>query len=358
MARSMKPETLKATCSIALPAEPPEWVHLMPLGEIKGRDGRRWTLANPQAVVAASKSAGLDAVVDYEHQTDLAEKNGQPAPAAGWIKEFEVRADGIWGRVEWTAQAAQQIRDKQYRYLSPTFLHRKTGEVIAILRAALTNAPDLYLTALATRQDDHSMEELLKALAAALGLPEDTNQETALAKVGDLVQSAKAAGDTVSALRKALKLDDKAGADDIAKAVETAMAKSAKAGTDVDPNAYVPRAEFDRVSEELATTKSDLSEIKTGLTADKATASVETAMKAGKIAPASKDWALAYAKKDPAGFAAFVEGAPVVVSPDTEIRPGKPKPGSPLTDEEKATCRQLGVSEEAFLKTRDAEAAR
>jgi phage I-like protein len=340
---------LTATCSILLPEGTPEWVHLMPLGAIKGRDGREWKLADPQAVVTASSSRGIDAVIDYEHQTDLAEKNGQPAPAAGWIKEFQVRTDGIWGRVDWTALAAERIQAKEYRYLSPTFLHRKSGEVVAILRAALTNVPDLYLTALATEQDDDSMEELLKALRAALGLQENASQETAIAKVADLVKSAATATSAATALataRKALGLADDADA----KAIETAIA-TARQKADVDPKAFVPRAEFDRVA-------TSLTKLQTDLSADKATEAVEAAMRDGKIAPASKDWAVAYAKKDAEGFADYVKGAPVVVTPGGGGNPTPSKAGSPLTEDELATCRQLGLTEEAFKKTRDAEVTR
>lgn len=48
----------------------PDLVHLLPLGEIKGRDGRLFILDNPEGVVSASLSQGLDLVIDYEHQGD------------------------------------------------------------------------------------------------------------------------------------------------------------------------------------------------------------------------------------------------------------------------------------------------
>lgn len=352
----MKFGHLKATCSILLPDGAPEWVHLLTLGVIRGRDGREWKVTDPQAVVAASAARGLDAVIDYEHQTDLAEKNGQPAPAAGWIKEFQVRADGIWGRVDWTAQGAERIRAKEYRYLSPTFVHRKSGEVVAILRAALTNAPDLFLTALATEQDDDSMEELLKALRAALGLPETATQETALAKVGDLVKSAATAASAETALaaaRQALGLADDADA----KAIETAIATAKAAKVDPDPKAFVPRAEFERVSTQLAGLEKSLTADKATAAAEKAAAAVEKAMCDRKIAPASKDWAIGYATKDPDGFAAYCKAAPAVIAPGGGLE-RKPKAGDPLSEEEKAMCRQLGLDEAAFLKSRDEEVAR
>lgn len=62
-------------------------------------------------------------VIDYEHQTDHTSENGQPAPAAGWIRELDVRGGALWGRVEWTAKAAASIAAREYRYISPTFRH-------------------------------------------------------------------------------------------------------------------------------------------------------------------------------------------------------------------------------------------
>ena len=82
-------------------------------------------------------------------------------------------------------------------------------------------------------------------------------------------------------------------------------------------------------------------------------------MEAGKIAPASKEWALGYARSDPDGFRAFCAAAPVVVAPGSQGRKGQPdKKDGPLTDAEKAICRATGVSEDAYLKTRNEETAR
>jgi Mu-like prophage I protein len=88
--------------------------------------------------------------VDYDHSIDLAAPKGLPAPAAGWIDQLEARADGIWGRVAWTARAAASIAALEYRHISPVFDHTRGGAVVRILRAALTNSPAIpNLTALA-----------------------------------------------------------------------------------------------------------------------------------------------------------------------------------------------------------------
>ncbi|MCW9034568.1 MAG: phage protease [Rhodospirillales bacterium] len=163
--------------STALAKDVSNWVHLMPLGHIKANDGRKWVNNNPEAVVKAS-AAEIDLVIDYEHQTDYSAKNGQPAPAAGWIKAMEVRKDGIWGQVEWTDKARTQLENKEYRYLSPTFIHNRNGEVLRIGRAALTNSPAIHeLHALAKEDssvllDVSNLSDLEKSMAKSFCLSE------------------------------------------------------------------------------------------------------------------------------------------------------------------------------------------
>ena len=79
----------------------PEWVHLLPDGHMKGRDGREFELADPGALVLAFQSGGIDLPIDYEHQNDKPEARlSGPVPAAGWIKELRAAEGGLWGRVE------------------------------------------------------------------------------------------------------------------------------------------------------------------------------------------------------------------------------------------------------------------
>ena len=87
----------------------PEWIHILPAGRFSGRDGRGpYALEDAQAVIAASLSQAMPRGIpmDYEHQTENAPQNGQPAPASGWIVAMESREDGIWAHVEWTERAA------------------------------------------------------------------------------------------------------------------------------------------------------------------------------------------------------------------------------------------------------------
>lgn len=124
----------------------PEWVELIPAGKFSAVDGRGpFENADPDSVVAAStaKMPQVGLVLDYDHSTDLAAPEGRPSPAAGWLKEFKVEHGAIFARIEWTADAAEAVKAKKYRYVSPVFEHSEDGTVERILRAALTNNPAL-----------------------------------------------------------------------------------------------------------------------------------------------------------------------------------------------------------------------
>ena len=326
-----------AACAVELVGEKaPEWIEVLAEGEILARDGRKWTMPDAAAVIAATQAriGSTDMVIDYEHQTLHAANNGREAPAAGWIKSLEVRDGAIWAKVEWTGKAAAAIEAKEYRYFSPVFTHTKNGRVKALVNGALTNNPALDLTALATSQPPENrmdLNGLLKALCQALGLGENTAAET-------LVTAVTALADGRKALAKALGKDGSATDDDL---VAAARARAPS------PGEYVPRAEFDTVAAQLKTLQDEGTE-------NRATAAVDAAVAAGKITPAQKDWALAYAKSDAEGFADYVEGAPVIVAPGT--RPGRNAPpadaDAPLTDEERAVCKTLGIDEEKFKASR------
>jgi phage I-like protein len=356
---------------VAAGGEPPEWVHLLPSGTFTTNDGRGpFHLRDAETLLRAA--GGRDLVLDFEHQTDNAPRNGQPAPAAGWIKELAARADGIWGRVEWTERAAGMIRDKEYRFLSPVFqFSRATKAVTRLLRAALTNNPALEdLTALARKENDM---DLIAKLREILLLEADADEDAVIARLKEREADHSLAGDSFSSIRKALGLKGDTKAADVvaaveaaagdaaiakatrealalpddadAKAVETALAKKGDGGTK-DSGTSVSREEFDKVNRQLG-------EVLGAQATERATAKVEAAVKEGKIVPAQREWAIGFAAKDPDGFNAFVSKQPVVLAPGAAGAAAPAKKGAALSDDEKAVCRAMGLDEAAFRKTRD-----
>lgn len=123
-------------------AAAPEWVHLLPAGEARTHDGRGpYRVRDVPALLATSLPAGGKLALDENHSTDLAAPKGLPAPARGWIVELQGRTDGIWGRVEWTDEGRALARS--YRGISPVIVHTTKGDITAILRASLTNTPNI-----------------------------------------------------------------------------------------------------------------------------------------------------------------------------------------------------------------------
>ena len=184
----------------------PAWVHLLSSGRATARDGRQFTLANPEAVIDAFLANNIDLPVDYEHQADKAESRLKgPVPAAGWIKSLEMRENGLWGQVEWTATAARMIAAKEYRTISPSIvIDAETKEILRLNGAGLVHHPALELTALAeeTAVPENADRDLLsEAVKLLFGFPTDTTSAEVLAAVVKMVAIFRtAAGQQVSKL--------------------------------------------------------------------------------------------------------------------------------------------------------------
>lgn len=296
--------------SIVLPREgeagsgAPEWVELIPAGAFSGRDGRGPYVLDGASVLAAFERGGIDLPIDYEHQTLEASAKAGPVPAAGWIKALEIRDGALWGRVAWTPVAAGLIQSHEYRFLSPVFRHDKAGRVIALEGAGLTHYPNLDLEPVAHKKGD-PMD--LKPIAEALGAPDD-------ADVAALVVHAKTLKET--------------------------------AARQPDPREWVPMSQHQAVAQELAALQKQIAK-------EKAEAAVRQAMSAGKLAPAMQTWAIAYAEKDPEGFAEWVKAAPAILPAEGtqaahRVAANAGTGAEVLTDEDRYVCAALGLSEADF----------
>lgn len=191
-----------------------EWLHLLPGGgEIRTGDGRGpYTVDDYEALAAASLGDGERLVLDECHSTDLAAPKGSPAPARGWIVELQARADGIWGKVEWTGTGRQLRSDKAYRGISPVIAHTKAGLITAIKRASLVNDPNLQgLTALHQKDTNMNFRELLVELLKLDKEADDAAIEAALRKAmegGGEAETETAVHSALAPIRKQLGLGD------------------------------------------------------------------------------------------------------------------------------------------------------
>ena len=194
-------KTLLAVCSFEVQPKDGR-IQLLPYGEFRAVDGRptdvpAWYLTeeNGHDVALLANSSRNQLVVDYEHQTLYKEKNGQPAPAAGWMRWLEFTPKGMFAEVEWTDKAAAAIAAKEYRYISAVFSYDTKGYVTKIFHAALTNFPALdgmdEVLAAASAQilkpetEQNPMKELLQQL---FGLPE-ADEEKLKAALSALIEA-------------------------------------------------------------------------------------------------------------------------------------------------------------------------
>lgn len=337
--------TLTAS-EIVLPASgAPEWIELMRVGANVLGDGRgTFTLADAEVVAARSlaDASGNILPIDRDHGMDI---KGGEGTAYGWIDKLEVRDGALWGRVDWTEDGARLVASRSYRFISPTFHYRKTdNRILRVLRAAITNTPAITtMKLIASRETETEipMDPALKALLEALGLAEGTDRKTALEKA---TASILASAATAAALKPILAA---AKADELDETVATAIATklTATGAAEPDPAKFVTIAAFNDVSTQLAA-------LQTRVSGDAVETAVAGAKSSGKLSPAMEDWGRKLASSDMASFRDWEKTAPVLaagqLAPPSDAATGT----AALTADEKAVCASMGVTEEAFLATK------
>ncbi len=321
-----QPQSLVPVCALALNAEAaaPDWIELVPKGpNILGRDGRKWTMTSPQTVLDFFVKRGLPLPVDFEHASEHKAPKGDPAPAAGWVEELQIRDGSIWGRVDWNDSGRNAIEAREYRFISPVIAFTKAGNIIAVVSAALTNQPNLSLTAL-NQEEAIKVDPELEEIAKALGLGADVGKDAIV----------KAINSQTSAL--------------------TTAQAAVKAPPSLDQ--FVPRADFDTALNRANTAEAELKTQKDAGQKAAIDTAINAALKAGKITPATVDYhkASCSAEGGLERFNAFVGATPEIAG---DAPKGKTEGGKPgvLDAEQKATCRALGIAEDAFLKTLEAQ---
>ena len=194
----------------------------------------------------------LQIPIDYEHQT----LQDVQAPAAGWIKNIVLRNDGIYGDVDWTDRAADYLKNREYRYLSPVIqIQRNTRRAVELHSAALTNTPAI---------------DAMSPIACT----DKPNEGEGSAEQENIEDGSKG---TLAELAALLQLDPSATIEDVYQAVAALL--EGQEALKLKADAY----QF-----EIARTKAD------GV--------VLEAMKAGKILPFQRDWAFQSAMDDMDSF--------------------------------------------------------
>jgi len=276
-------------------SEVPRWIMLVRTGRWLGHPAAEEVIT-PKHLHAARDyfahhyaATNTDVVVDYNHASVSAAREGKPAPAAGWITGMELRADDtqLWGSVLWTSQAASSVARREYRYISPVLRFNTPDRISAepvpmhIHSVALTNTPFLTelealneSSATAPPKEEGETMSLKKSLVEQLGLPDDADEAAVLSAVAKLQEAC---------------------------------------------------------------------------TGNEAVQLVNSAVAEGRVPPAHREFYLNQARADLPAAREVINSLPILTG--TGISPGACVPDS-LTDSEKSICAQLGITQDAFTKVR------
>ncbi|MNV63938.1 Mu-like prophage I protein [compost metagenome] len=208
------------------------------------------------------------------------------------------------------------------------------------------NAMQAAATAMFSQPTEEPMNELLKALLANLGLPENTTAEAALTAVNSMKATADAA-------RAALQLKPEDGAAAV-QAACTALHGKATAAANPDPSQFVPIGVVDELKSNLAV-----------LTARQLEADIEAAVQPaladGRLLPAQEPWARELGKQNMAQLTAYLKTAQPIAALTATQTGGKTPAGQAtgahgLTADELAVCTAMSITPEAFVAQKTAAA--
>lgn len=342
--KTQKPQI--AVCSFEIKVASSE-VQLTPAGHFRAVDGRpfdadSWYIDSEIAarIIALAESRQTPFIIDYEHQTLLADKNGQPAPRAATFTRFEWREGvGLFAvDVKWTGRAEGFIEKGEYGFISPVFPYRKgSGEVLGFMHAALTNTPAL-----------DGMEEVA-SLAAAKFQASDTTQEDNLMERSELIAalglSADASDADIKSAIAALKL--KADTADTQGETITALKQ-----TQFDPAQHIDLKTFEDTKAELAT-------LKQANLDSEVEALVTAGLDDGRLVKGQEAWARKLGASDIAALKQYLDDATGLAAlKGNQTKGKKPEGGeenTQLSDTELAICTQMGLSPEEYLKNKAEE---
>lgn len=125
--------------------EPPSEFRIFTAGKVETCKGTfTFDDAAARSVLAKYADQGNELMVDYDHASlgsSFAPDPAQAGKAAGWF-QLELRGGELWAvNVRWTEPAAEALRRKEWRYMSPTFATDDDGRIVDLLNVALTNIP-------------------------------------------------------------------------------------------------------------------------------------------------------------------------------------------------------------------------
>lgn len=300
---------------------------------LNDQDGERLT--------AKLNESGIDIVVDYEHQTMLTAENGKPAPAAGWL----LRGGFIWQSdigltatsIRWTTEAAEMIREGEYRYISPVFSYNNKGVPLSLLSVALTNTPALS-----------QLQELAIA-SISKGLPMETQEQPT-----NTVEQIKDAPVVVTQPQSKEQIKD-------APVIASLNTQQSATVTALQhPMIAALTNQVTSLGMENARLRNEMAMLQTQLSTSARDGIITAALSDGRLLPAMEKWARAVSIEELSDY--LVSATPIAALSNTQTQ-GKAPPKSKetesgLSEDDLAICAQMQIDPKVFVSQRIKESNR
>ena len=141
-------------------------VQLSPIGEFYGSDVEGNPI--PEKLTEKSLSAlaeklnqGDEILADIDHASTRV-GNSRDSSAAGWFSKFVVQPlKGLFATLRLTKRGKELVENREYRYLSPTFILDENGEPIDLHSASFTNIPAFkgYIKPILNQESNEILKE-------------------------------------------------------------------------------------------------------------------------------------------------------------------------------------------------------
>lgn len=310
----------------------PDEIELIPCEDMfVGFDGRVFRALDKVAIANNTNSKLKYVVIDENHKTDYTSGTGASVEAMGWMSDFFVKEDNsLWAKVEWTKAGAEKILSKAYKYISPVYQIDKSANIISILRAAITNNPNLNLTALNNKNNNNTNKK---------GKEDNMPDEKELAELKIALNDAKLKnGELERALNEANARVQQANSknEELEKALNSVNELTAK-NKELEKSLNEANAKLGELSKQSAEKE--------------ALSIVEKAINDGKIAPSTKEVYIALCMEEGGieRFNKIMENTPSAgIFKELNLNKGAEGSKTELNEADKKMAKAMGYSEEEY----------
>jgi hypothetical protein len=339
--------------------EPCQWVQCAKTGKFYSKRYKDFSITDEHLSQMQLNFEG-EITADYDHYSTMPlEKrpNAEAGKASGWVQKLEKRGAQLWAFVKWTKQAAQLIRNKEFRYISPTIdpaAVTSEGEPKLIgaklLAIALTNQP--FLTGMQAVElsragelvelSEVSLDEKTTRIARAFYefysgdfdqpyiVPNGIYEDYVICRrVGKLWKVPFTHDEGYESIQFGDAVEVEQTYQELSTQGETmanANEQTPPAGTTTTTQQMPDPVMLSRITNlenELAAQKEVNLRTQRALDETKARGRVLGLIRAGKMAKAQEEWGVAYCLSDPAGFDTYASLLQPILALNTEHGSGE-----------------------------------